>query len=1069
MANLRLRSLLFAAVVVGIIIVTHFILDNYLPEFWLVTFLILSILAAFLFIVLPIINPVEMLKKEIQQREEKVKTLAEGISALQNKALANEKKYRERVEDAVDAIYEIDATGFYIYVNPGSEKLTGYSQPELLKMQSSYLITDEYKNSVADFYKNQIINKIEKTYHEFPIRTKSGKRVWVGQTTRMIFAGGKVEKVHNVARDISEIHESREKLEKSETRFKLMAENSSVGIHEMNAQAEVVYMNKQWSEISGVPEFSTNEQRMNAIHKEDLERTMQAWGKAFKEKKKISLEFRFIHPVRGIVWVISTTSPIFDDKGDLQGFIGTLTDITETKETYLKLAKSEETYRLISSNAKDLITLYKNDDNATRTFISPSAKNILGYEPEELIGKSPFDIILPEDAERMKQSTHVETLKGKSANMEYRVRRKDGTIIWMETNSNPYFNDKGEMIGFQTSAREITRRKEIELKLEERERIYRLLSENTHDLIAIHDAEGRYTFVSSSFKSVLGYELQELIGLSAYEIIHPGDHERLREQAHQPALQGTSLSGVEYRIRKKDQTYIWVETYTQPIVDENNIVTSIQTSSRDVSQRKSYELALKQAITKAEEASNAKSQFLSMMSHEIRTPMNAVIGLTNFMIEDNPPDHHLENLKLLRYSGENLLSIINDILDFNKIEAGKIDLEEIPFDLVELLENLIKMMQSKASAKQLSLLLQMNYDLPKYVKGDPVRINQVLVNLLGNAIKFTHEGSVELQISLEGKSGDLNKILFAVSDTGIGIESDKQEIIFENFSQANKAITRKFGGTGLGLAISKKLVNLMGGELKVESQSGKGSVFYFSLELKSSAEIPRSRVTPHVPVATKTDVIKVLVVEDNPVNQVVVNNYLSKWGLTAEFANNGKEALQKLSARTYQLVLMDLQMPEMDGYEATRRIRANDDSYFKEIPIIALTASAMTDHLEDIKKAGFDEVVTKPFKPAELHEKIFSKLPQTSSFSMNTIQDDDVKSRNLKKLMADNLREVIRAIEEDDLESFQSRIHKSKTTLALINNKELSDLIEKTDNSFSESNKKALISICQKQISTLNA
>jgi signal transduction histidine kinase/ActR/RegA family two-component response regulator len=424
---------------------------------------------------------------------------------------------------------------------------------------------------------------------------------------------------------------------------------------------------------------------------------------------------------------------------------------------------------------------------------------------------------------------------------------------------------------------------------------------------------------------------------------------------------------------------IWLESNSNPIFDDSGQMTGFQTSARDITRRKEFEASLQQAKKKAEEATLAKSQFLSMMSHEIRTPMNAIIGLTTLMLQNEPRLDQLESLKLLKFSGENLLTIVNDILDFSKIEANKIELESVELDLYALLLNTKQILEQRAVEKGIVLNFQFDPNIPKKLLGDPVRIAQVVTNLVGNAIKFTENGSVTLIVSNESADTDINEILFQIKDTGIGIPPEKIDTIFDRFSQAEAETTRKYGGTGLGLSITKSLLHLMGSGVNLESTVGSGSTFSFVLKLAKAKNVDRpqhaARSNGH---AEDGSGIRILLVEDNRVNQIVARGFLKHWGISVDVANDGQEAVQLVEKESYHLVLMDLQMPVMDGYEASRRIRNMSGDYFKTLPIIALTASAMTGMKDKVLDVGMTDFISKPFSPDELHSKILKYSTQVS-------------------------------------------------------------------------------------------
>ena len=536
-----------------------------------------------------------------------------------------------------------------------------------------------------------------------------------------------------------------------------------------------------------------------------------------------------------------------------------------------------------------------------------------------------------------------------------------------------------ELIVTLAAQEEAQRQSEAQVAAEASRR--RALFEHMHDGVVVLNDDGSVFEANSRFAEMLGYTTEELRQLHIADWEAKYTHEQLLEMIRNVSPEGQSLLTVQ---RRRDGSVYDAEISATRIEwGGRNYVLCI---ARDITERLRLAAELEQhrdrlqelvdartrdlaaALEKAKSANQAKSDFLANMSHEIRTPMNGILGMTEVLLDSPLTNEQREYLGIVKISGDNLLTIINDILDFSKIEAGRLEIEQIPFDPRKTLASIVASQQARATAKSLSLDLNFDTSVPPAVCGDPVRFGQVVTNLLGNAIKFTEQGGVSIRVTnLDPRDATDIRLEVAVSDTGIGIPAAKLEHIFEAFAQSDSSVTRQFGGTGLGLTISRELAARMGGILRAESEPGKGSTFRFVFPCAVAAleaEAPGGPLLPTIPTANTGR--RILVVEDNRINQRLMFAILKKLGHHVTLASSGHEALEYVGAQTFDLVLMDIQMPEMDGVETTQKIREREAHDGRRLPIIALTAHAMTGDRERYLAAGMDDYLTKPIQRDEL-------------------------------------------------------------------------------------------------------
>lgn len=586
------------------------------------------------------------------------------------------------------------------------------------------------------------------------------------------------------------------------------------------------------------------------------------------------------------------------------------------------------------------------------------------------------------------------------------------------------------------------------------------------------DVQGQNLHCSDQVFSLMGYTKTDRPLTRGLEFIqkhcHPESYTEW-EKAFRECLEDHRERELDLRILRLDGEIRHMEVHLKPVEKMGRVV-RIRGTIQDISFRKRIEAELIEARDLAEYSANAKEEFLANMSHEIRTPMNAILGFAKLLQETNVSDVQAEYLNAIDTSGEALMSIINDILDLSKIEAGGLNFEQRDFSLGELLRSIRQIFQAKVKEKKLRFHTSVGPGVPDKLSGDSVRLNQVLLNLVGNALKFTEAGEIDLEVKLLNLDDQKARLLFEVTDTGIGIAQEKQANIFQSFTQASGDTTRKYGGTGLGLTICKRIVELQGGKIGLQSDLGEGATFFFELDFTASSseqseqKIKGQKEPDQEIISLVLPDLNILVAEDNPMNQLLVTRILEGLEINYTLAGSGKEALDLATEKSFDLVLMDIQMPGMDGYEASRRIRSLNDPKRSQIPIIAMTAHAFAEEQAKCLQSGMNDFIPKPFKPDDLRRKLNqvangSWTPSTTVKTQLVYQYIDLGEfeelvagkndfkRELIELFIEEAPKAIRkmrsSIQAKDSENLRRAIHAFKPSIILFRIKKGETLIQK--------------------------
>ena len=918
-------------------------------------------------------------------------TFADITEARQNlEALQESRRFAENVaEHSTSMIYVLDLDlKQNVYANRGTAEFLGYSLEQIQAMGDSFLLDivhpDDREFAWSHFAQFQTMADGDVCEFERRVRHADGEWHWTWNR-EVVFKrrpDGTPYQILGTAHDITE----RKQTADDSARLAAIVESSHDAIFASTLDGTLVSWNRGAEQLYGyAPELIIGHHASMLAPPKERGFITEVIQALIRGEKRENIEVKRQRTDGTEIDVSLTFSPIRNAAGKIIGIGAIARDITAQKQSEEALRKSEEALRTVMEGAP--VVLYATDTQGIVTLSEGAGLTRLGLKPGQVVGQSVFEMYgnVPEIVKNLNRA-----LAGEAVSYE---RVMNG--MCHHNDLRPQRDRNGVVTGVIAIAYDLTDRWLAEESLRQAEANFRSLHENAIEGIFQSSPEGRLLSANPALARILGYDTPEnavacLTNLTLQLYADPADRSRILALAEEKK----AISGFETQYRRKDGTLIWVKMNASVIYDEYGRVDHFEGSVEDITARREAEQQLKdhavvlefqknameeaagslekqneelvEARDQAVAATKAKSAFLATMSHEIRTPMNGVLGMTSLLLETSLTEEQRDYAETVRASGESLLTILNDILDYSKIEAGKLEFEHVPFDLRRTVEDVLGLLYESAAQKKLELVCDIAPDLTTAVVGDPSRMRQILTNLVGNAIKFTAHGEIIVQVRAEEATDRETRLRFAVTDTGIGIAPEAQARLFKSFSQADSSTTRKFGGTGLGLAISKQLVELMGGSIGVESAEGLGSTFWFTLGLAPSVALEASAQREGL---LGLAGLRVLIVDDREINRTVLCRQMSHFGLLPTVTSSGPEALKALQAANeagspFDIGVLDHQMPGMDGIALARQIKKTPA--FAPLHLLMLSSATTGEDTSDAAEAGIGVVLRRPLRQEAL-------------------------------------------------------------------------------------------------------
>ena len=876
------------------------------------------------------------------------------------------------VQETTNAVIITDSKGKLEWVNKAFEKITGYILDEVKGETPGKFLQGKETNLESVAYMRESVKKAQPFTCEIYNYKKSGEGYWLRINSQPIFdKNGNVINFFALEEDITSEKKAQEKIRSTASRMSSLITNLHDGILLANKDNTIALTNHRFCEIFNINNAPEEMMGLDCSMANDLKQLFAnpilfetGVNKILKNKKPVNGDL--LEMIDGRV-LERDFIPIWND-GNYEGHLWMYSDITEKVTARIKLEELQAFYEKILDNIPSDIAVFDKDHRYL--YVNPKGikdkdlrKWIIGKKDEDYVKKRKKDFKIVEGRKKI----FSETLKSKQLkSWEEEFKHEDGTSTYMMRNMHPVINNNNEIdlvIGYGV---DITNIKTIQKQIVESEKRYKDVIDNSLALIATHDLEGKFLTSNPMVSTLYGYSDDEFIGRSLMDFLPEEDKLLFHENYLNQIKKNKDATGT-FRVLHKNGHVVYT-LFNNFLKEEPGKKPYVICFGVDISQRILVEKELKKEKKVTEELAQTKQNFLANMSHEIRTPMNAIMGMSRQLQKSSLNEEQLSYLNNITNASENLLVIINDVLDLAKLEAGKLSIEKIGFEPKTVIEGVMLVMMHKAEEKGLKLTNSYcDPQISSVLLGDPYRINQILLNLVSNALKFTEVGNVDISCEVLEENKNTQKIQIKVLDTGIGMEPLFLKSLFQKFTQEYETVNRNFGGTGLGMSITKSLVDAMGGEISVESEKGKGTTVFikFNFEKGRILDLPtKSNATINTSSLIGK---KILIVDDNQMNRMVAALILEEFKAITVEVENGEEAVEYLKNNDCDLVLMDLQMPVLNGYESTKLIR---EKLKLTIPIIALTANAIKGESEKCILAGMNDYLSKPFEEEQFLKKV---------------------------------------------------------------------------------------------------